>query len=149
MLKCWAASGPHTAIRSCTTWPLNLPQLMGVAGAKNSCGIVSALRRDLSWTHIKALIYIDDELKRSFYIELCRLEHWSSRQLQERMNAMLFERSTLSKQPDKIIAREVAQPRQTGQVLPAFLLKDPYLVDFLGLQDRYLEKDLESLEKHA
>lgn len=105
--------------------------------------IVTALRRDLSWTHIKALIYIDDELKRSFYIELCRLEHWSSRQLQERMNAMLFERSTLSKQPDKIIAHEVAQLRQTGQVLPAFLLKAPYLLDFLGLQDRYLEKDLE------
>jgi len=104
---------------------------------------VAALRRDLSWTHIKALIYIDDALKRNFYIELCRLEHWSSRQLQERVNAMLFEHSALSKQPDKIIAHEVAQLRQTGQVLPAFLLKDPYLLDFLGLQDRYLEKDLE------
>jgi predicted nuclease of restriction endonuclease-like (RecB) superfamily len=104
---------------------------------------VAALRREFSWTHIKALIYIDDEPKRNFYIELCRLEHWSSRQLQERMNAMLFERSALSKQPDTIIAHEVAQLRQTGQVLPAFLLKDPYLLDFLGLQDRYLEKDLE------
>ncbi|MGB8700324.1 MAG: DUF1016 N-terminal domain-containing protein, partial [Thermosynechococcaceae cyanobacterium] len=40
--------------------------------------IVSALRRQLSWTHIKTIIYIDDPLKRDFYIEMCCLEHWSS-----------------------------------------------------------------------
>lgn len=36
--------------------------------------IVSALRRELSWTHIKTLMYLDDPLKREFYAELCRLE---------------------------------------------------------------------------
>jgi len=41
--------------------------------------IVSALRRQLTWTHIKTLMYIDDPLKRDFYIEICRLEGWSSR----------------------------------------------------------------------
>ena len=39
--------------------------------------IVSALRRQLTWTHLKRLIYIDDPLKRDFYTEMCRLEHWS------------------------------------------------------------------------
>lgn len=47
-------------------------------------GILSALRRELSWTHLKTLMYIDDPLKRDYYIELCRLERWSSRQLHER-----------------------------------------------------------------
>lgn len=41
--------------------------------------IVSAVRRQLSWTHIKALIYIDDPLKREFYVEMCKAERWSTR----------------------------------------------------------------------
>ena len=105
--------------------------------------IVSALRRQLSWTHFKALAYLDDPLKRDFYVELCRLEGWSSRQLQERMQSMLFERSALSKQPEETIRHDLAALRAEQRVMPAVLLKDPYLLDFLGLQDRYLEKDLE------
>lgn len=105
--------------------------------------MLSALRRELSWTHIKALIYIDDALKRDFYIELCRLERWSSRQLQERMNSMLYERSALSKKPEEAIRHDLTVLRQTQQVSSPLLLKDPYVLDFLGLNDRYLEKDLE------
>ncbi len=70
--------------------------------------ILSALRRELSWTHLKTLMYVEDPLKRDFYIELCRLERWSSRQLQERMQSMLFERSALSRQPDEVVRREGA-----------------------------------------
>lgn len=105
--------------------------------------ILSALRRELSWTHIKALIYIDDALKRDFYIELCRLEHWSSRQLQERMNSMLYERSAISRKPEETIRQELAVLSQSQELTPDVLLKDPYVLDFLGLNDRYLEKDLE------
>ncbi|WP_346656418.1 DUF1016 N-terminal domain-containing protein [Burkholderia sp. COPS] len=49
--------------------------------------MLSALRREFSWTHLMMLMDVDDPLKRDFYIELCRLERWSSRQLQERMNS--------------------------------------------------------------
>ena len=105
--------------------------------------IVSALRRQLSWTHIKTLMYLDDPLKRDFYIELCRLEGWSSRQLQERMNSMLFERSAISKKPDETIRHDLQVLREENRPSPDLLLKDPYVLDFLGLNDRYLEKDLE------
>ena len=104
---------------------------------------LSALRRELSWTHIKALIYIDDVLKRNFYIEMCRLERWSSRQMQARINSMLYERSAISKKPEETIRHELALLRQTQTPSPDLLLKDPYVLDFLGLNDRYLEKDLE------
>ena len=97
----------------------------------------------MSWTHLKALIYLDDPLKRDFYIELCRLEGWSSRQLQERLQSLLFERSALSKQPEATIRADLDVLRKEQQPTPAVLLKDPYLLNFLGLQDRYLEKDLE------
>ncbi|WP_179402051.1 PDDEXK nuclease domain-containing protein [Burkholderia guangdongensis] len=105
--------------------------------------ILSALRRELSWTHLKALIYIDDSLKRDFYIEMCRLERWSSRQLQERIQSMLFERSALSHKPDDVIRRDLAQLREAQRLTPDVVLKDPYVLDFLGLNDRYLERDLE------
>ncbi len=57
--------------------------------------IVSALRRQLSWTHFKAIMYFDDELQREFYIEMCKLENWSTRVLEERINSMLYERTAI------------------------------------------------------
>jgi hypothetical protein len=44
--------------------------------------IVHALRGQLSWTHFRELIAIDDPLKRDFYAEMCRVERWSTRTLQ-------------------------------------------------------------------
>ncbi|MFL1909025.1 PDDEXK nuclease domain-containing protein [Plesiomonas shigelloides] len=105
--------------------------------------IVSALRRQLSWTHIKTLIYIDDPLKRDFYSQMAICEHWSTRTLDERIGAMLFERTAISKQPDETIRAELTALREQGQFNEQLLLKDPYLLDFLDLNDRYLEKDLE------
>lgn len=121
----------------------NLRHMVRFAGAFPDEGIVSTLRRQLSWSHFKTLIYLDDALKRDFYIELCRLEGWSSRQLQQRMQSLLFERSALSKQPDETIRHELDVLRNEQKPSPELLLKDPYLLDFLGLEDRYLEKDLE------
>lgn len=105
--------------------------------------ILSAVRRELSWTHIKTLIYIDDPLKRDFYLEMSRMEGWSSRRLRERIDSMLFERSAISKQPEETIGHELERLRTTGQPSSDLLFKDPYVLDFLGLNDRYLEKDLE------
>lgn len=65
------------------------------------------------------------------------------RTLRERKDAMLFERTALSRQPEVLIASELATLRNTRELTPALVLKDPYVLDFLGLQDRYLEKDLE------
>ncbi|MGV2289531.1 PDDEXK nuclease domain-containing protein [Trinickia sp. YCB016] len=105
--------------------------------------ILSAVRRELSWTHLKALIYIDDPIKRDFYLELCRLERWSSRQLQERIGSMLFERTAISRKPADVVRHDLAQLRRDQRVSPDVLLKDPYVLDFLGLNDHYLERDLE------
>ena len=61
-----------------------------------SKGTVSALRRQLSWTHIKSVIYLDDPLKRDFYVEMCRIEGWSTRTLEKKIGGMLYERKALS-----------------------------------------------------
>jgi len=121
----------------------NLRHMLRFAEIFPEADIVSAVRRQLSWTHIKALIYIDDPLKRDFYLQMCRQERWSTRTLQERLDSMLFERTALSRQPAELLASELDSLRQSGEMSPALVLKDPYILDFLGLQDRYLEKDLE------
>lgn len=121
----------------------NLRHMLRFAEAFPDAAIVSAARRQLSWTHFRALIYIDDPLKRDFYLQMCQQEGWSTRVLQERMDSMLFERTALSRQPQELLATELAQLRSTGDLTPTLLLKDPYVLDFLGLKDRYLEKDLE------
>ena len=92
--------------------------------------IVSALRRQLGWTHFKSIIYLDDELKRDFYAEMCRIEKWSTRTLEKKIGGMLYERTALSKKPDKLT--------------PDLVFRDPYVLDFLGLKDTYAEKDLEA-----
>ena len=65
--------------------------------------IVSALRRESSWTHFKELIYLDDPLKRDFYAEMCRIERWNTRTLRHKIGHLLFERTAVSKKPDDLI----------------------------------------------
>lgn len=64
--------------------------------------IVHALSAQLTWTHLRQLIGLEDELKRDFYIEMCRMEGWSSRQLQERIDSQLFERTAISRKLEQI-----------------------------------------------
>lgn len=106
--------------------------------------ILHTLCAQLSWSHLRLLVGIDDPLKRDFYIEMGRQEHWSVRQLQERIGSMLFERTAISKKPEETIAQELQQMRQEGLLSPDMAFRDPYLLDFLGLADSYSEKDLES-----
>jgi predicted nuclease of restriction endonuclease-like (RecB) superfamily len=106
--------------------------------------IVSALSRQLDWTHFRALIYIEDPLKREFYAEMCRVERWSTRTLEKKIGGMLFERTALSRRPERLARQELAALRDEDRVSPDLVFRDPYLLDFLGLKDTYGERDLES-----
>lgn len=105
--------------------------------------IVSTLWRQFSWSHIKEIIYIDDPLKRGFYIEMCQLEKWSVRIFRERINSMLYERTAISKKPELTIQNELELLKNSQQISPDLIFRDPYFLDFLGLKDTYSEKDLE------
>lgn len=105
--------------------------------------IVSTLSRQLAWSHFRELIYLKDSVARNFYAEMCSIERWSVRTLRERVDSMLFERTAISRKPDALIRSELGSLRAQGDVSPSLLLKDPYVLDFLALDDRYLEKGLE------
>lgn len=57
---------------------------------------------------------------------------------------MLFERTALSRKPEKLAEMELKQLREEDKVTPDLIFRDPYLLDFLGLKDTYAEKDLEA-----
>lgn len=105
--------------------------------------IVVSLIRQLSWTHFIALIPLKDQLKRDFYAELCRIEKWNVKTLRSKIDSMLYERTALSKKPELVIQTEIERLRKEDLMTPNLVFKDPYILEFLNLNDRYVEKDVE------
>jgi predicted nuclease of restriction endonuclease-like (RecB) superfamily len=106
--------------------------------------IFYALRRKLNWTNIRTVMYIDEPLKREFYIEMCAMHHWGSRLLRDRINSMLYERTAVSRKPDEVIAHDLALLKDEQKLSPDLVFRDPYFLDYCGLSDVYSENDLES-----
>jgi len=105
--------------------------------------IVYAVRTQLTWTHLRSLMSIEDELKRTFYIEMARIEHWDTRTLDLKIDSMLFERTALSRKPEELIKQELQQIKATHSLTPDAVFRSSYFLDVLGLADTYSEKDLE------
>ncbi|MFA5879102.1 MAG: PDDEXK nuclease domain-containing protein [Candidatus Margulisiibacteriota bacterium] len=105
--------------------------------------ILYAVRRELSWTHLRSLFSIEDKQKRSFYLEMCVVEHWATRTLDEKIEGLLFERTAISRKPDQVIQHEISQLKETGEISSDLVFRSTYFLDFLGLKDVYSEKDLE------
>ncbi|MBT9808698.1 DUF1016 family protein [Enterocloster citroniae] len=105
---------------------------------------VATLSRQLTWSHFLEIIPIEDKLKREFYATLCMKEHWSVRTLRERKNSMLYERTAISRKPEETIANELRELQEQDKMSVDMFYRDPYMLDFLGLQDTFSEKDLES-----
>lgn len=122
----------------------NLRRMMQFAQVFPNEEIVVSLIRQLSWTHIIALIPIEDPLKRDFYIEMCKMDKWSVRTLRGRIDSMLFERTAISKKGEETILHDIEQLKNEEKLSPDLVFRDPYFLDFLGLQDKYSERDLET-----
>ncbi len=121
----------------------NLTRMMKFAEAFPDEEIVATLSHQLSWSHFRELLPLDKPLQREFYAEMCRMEGWSVRTLRGRINSMLYERTALSRKPEELARQELATLKTSGEVGPALVLKDPYILDFLGLKDQYIERDFE------
>lgn len=106
--------------------------------------IVATLSQQLTWSHFVELISIENELKREFYATMCSKERWSVRTLRERMSSRMYERTAISKKPELTIINDLKLLREENKMTPDLFFKDPYVLDFLGLQDTYSEKDLEN-----
>jgi predicted nuclease of restriction endonuclease-like (RecB) superfamily len=121
----------------------NLSRMVRLAECFSNEKIISTLSKELSWSHFVEIIPLEDSLKRDFYAEMCRLERWSVRTLRQKIGGMLFERTALSKKPEHLIKQELELLRKEDKISTDLVFRDPYFLDFLGLQGAYSEKDLE------
>lgn len=112
----------------------NLRRMMQFAEVFPDEKIVVSLIRQLSWTHIIALIPIENPLKRDFYIEMCKMDKWSVRTLRGRIDSLMFERTAISKKPEETIINDIEALRNEEKLSPDLVFKDPYFLDFLGLK---------------
>lgn len=124
--------------------PRNLFNMMRFAEVYPDARIVQALTAQLGWTHFTLLLAVTDPLKRDFYAEMCRVERWSTRTLEQKIQSRLFERTALSRKPAKLIQQELKALRADDKMTADLVFRDPYVLDFLGLKDTYAEKDIEA-----
>ena len=108
-----------------------------------------ALSDQLSWTHYRLLMRVENENARNFYIEETIKSNWSTRQLERQITTLFYERILSSKNKEKV-SQEIykLEPKKN---LPEDIIKDPYVLEFLGLPENidFLEKNLEqSLINH-
>ena len=104
--------------------------------------IASTLRTQLSWSHYKLLLSVDNEDKREYYIAETTKNNWSVRQMERQINSSLYERLLLSNDKESVLA--VAK-NEALPLHPSEIIKDPMVLEFLGLkkESAYYEKDLE------
>ena len=99
----------------------------------------------LSWSHYCLLMRLDEPLKRDFYEAECVNGNWSVRQLDRQIQSMLYERTALSKRKLAVIAKAHGK---AIKLRPEDEIKDPYILEFLGLKDEYSESQLEEALIH-
>ncbi len=121
----------------------SLRRMMQFASEFQDIEIVVSLVRQLTWTHIIAILPLKDPLQREFYIEMCRMERWSVRTLRDKIDGMLYERTAISRKPEKLIKQELADLRDNDILSPDLVFRSPYFLDFLGLKNNFSEKTLE------
>jgi len=94
----------------------------------------------LSWSHYCLLMRIESQEKRKFYEIESINGNWSWRQLNRQIQALLFERTALSRRKQVVLS--TAHNQNTIQ-RPEDAIKEPYILDFLNLRDDYSESELE------
>ena len=106
--------------------------------------IRDALRLELSWTHYRILMRIDDNSRREFYLKECAECNWSSRQLERQITAFYYER-LLATQKDSRESIKSEIQKTEPKTDPDYILKDPYILEFLDLDEnkKYLESEIE------
>lgn len=101
-----------------------------------------ALRDELSWTHYRLLMWVENEGAREFYTDEAIKSNWSTRQLERQINSFFYERLLSSQNKEKV--SEEIQKLESAKV-PEDIIRDPYVLEFLGLSpnDDFYESDLE------
>jgi predicted nuclease of restriction endonuclease-like (RecB) superfamily len=97
----------------------------------------------LPWSAYVRLLGVKNEHARAFYETEALRAGWSVRQLDRQIGSQFYERAALSRNKAAMLKKGV-RPRPEDAVAPEEEIKDPYVLEFLGLRDEYSETDLEA-----
>jgi len=102
------------------------------------------LKKELSWTHYRLLMRVENVNARNYYIEETIAQNWSTRALERQINSFYYERIVSSKSKKEVI-EEAKQLTDNLSLSPEDFIKDPYVLEFLNINSDsgYLEKDIE------
>ena len=103
---------------------------------------IHALRDQLTWTHYRLILKVQNEKARQFYIDECVKSNWSTRQLERQINTFAYER-LLASHGDYNVVEETTKKEIERK--PTDVIRDPYVLEFLGLEGSksFYESDLE------
>jgi predicted nuclease of restriction endonuclease-like (RecB) superfamily len=103
---------------------------------------LNALRSELSWTHYRLLLKVENDKARQFYMQEAIECNWSTRSLERQINNLYYDRMLMSKNTE-VVKSEALE--KTNQQEPQDIIKDPYVLEFLGLKDNtdFRESELE------
>ena len=107
-------------------------------------GILSALRRELSWTHYKILLRVENSKACIWYMNEAADQNWSTRALERQIYSFYFERLLMSQEKTSVM-EEAQEKTEPLKLSPHDYLKDPYILEFLNLKERsqYRETEIE------
>ena len=117
-------------------------RMMKVARYYSNEEMFATLSQTLTWGHFLELVTIENDTKRLFYQQMGIVEHWSIRQLREKEDAMMYERSLIAVKPEDEITNTL-ENMTPAHMNPDVVLRNSYVLDFLGLNGYYSEEELE------
>jgi predicted nuclease of restriction endonuclease-like (RecB) superfamily len=104
----------------------------------------NALRSELSWTHYRRLLRVDNDKARKWYMDEAANQNWSSRALERQINTLYYERLLMSRDKAPVMT-EAATNIKAMIESPREFIRDPVMLEFLGLPNAglVLETELE------
>jgi predicted nuclease of restriction endonuclease-like (RecB) superfamily len=106
--------------------------------------ILDEVRRELSWTHYRLLMRVENNDARMFYTQETLEGNWSTRQLDRQINSLYFERVLISRKKGRALVKKEAENKKE-EMHPSQIIKDPYVLEFLNMKANtdFYEKKLE------
>jgi predicted nuclease of restriction endonuclease-like (RecB) superfamily len=121
----------------------NLRRMMQFAERFPDSAIVASLMRQLSWTHFLQILPLKTTESRFYYAHISAQENLSVRELRQRIDQKSYERTAIASSQSTGMSHQLDQLSKQQSLSTGLVFKDPYFLDFLGLQQGYLESDLE------
>ncbi|MCX6579644.1 MAG: PDDEXK nuclease domain-containing protein [Candidatus Aminicenantes bacterium] len=122
----------------------NLRRMIQFAETFPDIKIVVTLSRQLSWSHVVAILPIKNHEAREYYALTAANQGWGVRELRQRIQAKTYERVVIAGNQGIGLSQALVDLKNDGMMSPSLIFKDPYFLDFLNLHDSYNEKELEA-----